>query len=874
MDGETFMQACITERVQLMTRQANRASHGLMHAVTQTVVDDMRAYLPDPGNSQWARANARSELLKHLSHLHQQCYTLAKVMVDDLTRAPSSAATTPEPLGAGLFAAGAPTPSVHEEHVRTMVHDVSRIIFHVLGYKEEEDDDYPWLVRHVVVGQWNESILDWAFSDDAVVREWMLAQHPHYDWRADETMDRDRVAKAYASIKASAETVWRDTMSTAPPLPPLTPEAMRARLDHGSLFPSALFGNAPVSTRVIEAAPNLAFTSRRHYHLARLMSHVEHALVLDDGAIHLSTLLLGIDGIRPTLLAALAAGRLPWVMATATAPPPAPLMTTVKGARDGVEVRAWAEQGRMMATALATAVVARPTSTTAIARREIEACARRWLDASPRLAPYLGLLQEQAGVNNDMPTFLSRLFLTCGVAGPLHELEMIHGLEATPSSSSSTWQRIRSWYSARDPAMDAAVDQTIEEGKRADRQFLTSTLCLHLFDQLVSTMLHQLHALMPAQQGDDMPSVERLDHERALFEQQVGRVFEGRKAGVLPRWYQDMDGIIDNVTAHGGYGPFDVTKSRAESPALDMPYISRDLVELAALGTAVRGDLYLHWMMRAMGRWRTERQEEPYRGIVGACRRIAETMGRTGARFMFAQDEGGQEGEEEERIEDLLSLSNLDLLGTSLAAVVMQSLGGHYAIGTAAFSSLHDVFIGRPPQPPSSRLMQSMTVSPALFREEILAHVTADPFRCPPDMVIRPEDAARLAPLVYLLHECIRRRSSPEQLEHLAAAVSGSPLMMAWLDMTRTLVERYRRMGVLGGGSDSDSFDYWVAARSPRVARRDDDTGQVTSVGDAVTQSGGVETWPYCMLAELVAHLPVGVLSNQPTLGYMLWKRI
>jgi hypothetical protein len=928
---EHLLHAVVTERVDQMRMEADRASAGFIGLVLQTVVDEMRTFLPK-ADSRWAQPGLRDELKRGLRNLHQKCYLLALEAIDHI----NGARETVPPLSLnGAFGEFSPPTNIQGFLLNEVVDELTNLVFHALQFDDTklENGEYARLFRHVVLGQMNEAIVDWAWADDAVVRELLLKRHPDYDWRnVREDDDDEKVAsppmtppsaqeveREYAAFKAKAEAEWNRLYGPGAPFPaplPMTVDTMAARLDHGSPLLSSLFATKDEldTVIVINAPPNKALTPQRNRNLRRLMTDIERTTVVlpalgagsSDSMLAMSSFLLGVDGIRPTMLTTVAAGDLSWISGYAgdvgQAPPPPP--PTINDddktfdARDALVIRETANSYRNKEWATAGQPPSKPTPTTDMARDALGFRARQWLTKSPILHDTLSQMAEEAGVKADHQTLLTNFMVLAGMGGPIHELEAVAGMEAAPAvpvapepPQPSRWQRIISWYNnpfgaffggggAPQPA-PPVEDPTIQAAKRADRLFLASTLRLHLFNQLVVVLLDQLCALMvrrgigqggkPGLDGDGQYSVERMENERTLFEQQVNLLRE-RQTALVPAWYARFSAVVENVTQHGGYGPFDARRPMAHTPTLDMPYICRDLVELAALGTVVRGDLWAHWLLRAIGLWRTERAEETQQGtlIDGAMRRVKEALLSTGRVLVSVMGEEPAADPDTATIQDLVELSTLDLLSnSSITATVMESLGS-VQVGRPAFLSILDLF-GCPPHSLEwSRDFLVSSLNAALSTETIhaiMAQGLPDPFAIPLEAKVPLDraDTDRIAPLVWLLNEC-----ASEEGSRLEAAATGFPLLQEWFSLTMGLVAEYRRID----RNLFTSFDYWpIALQSPRTMTRDERTGKVKSVGGKVSLDYLGETWPFCMISDLLIRLPPAVLLNQPTLGWMFWRR-
>jgi len=305
-EAEARFAAWTSDQQRVIRADAQQYRVHLLAETTRAYVDEMRVYLPGP-DSRWAVRVRRGEFRAALQEISAAVATL----VDALLAAEVPIAPPPVPLQGRVATPGTSPLTVALD---ALVAGLERLTFSALAWPRRERDP-AWTMRHLVLGQWNWALLQWAAETEAVARANYLELHPSLDWREPGSWER---AKEAWQAHQEEERAKRTSLESMPGFHAQGERLMQQRLEHVGPGGARVFREK----HTLFTPANSGLVTPPLEHWQRLYASLWWTLTLDDrGPFELSDLLVPTDGLRMSTLVGAALGYLPWVVRAAVKSP-------------------------------------------------------------------------------------------------------------------------------------------------------------------------------------------------------------------------------------------------------------------------------------------------------------------------------------------------------------------------------------------------------------------------------------------------------------------------------------------------------------------------------------------------------------------------
>lgn len=735
-----------------MTRDLLAATDQLVADATTSFVDEMRVYFPDPANSVWAAPRRRAEVRAALVSVVASCRRVATFIARDHALPANTVDDAGAASGAGTVrtwpdpapAAARPVPLDAREHTRALpvappvpgtIGEAARDLEASLlalrkaqGMPDEANEETLMgseavrYLHQVVIGQYNQALLDWAVADDALACETVLrSRGDAFDWRR---LPPDEARRRYRETAAAADPAT-DTTTV------FTQEEAVAALDHGVWMAPEAPLERLLSWPSLVGAVNASLLppSEANLQVPGLMADV-----LRNAALGLPTtaaqIVLGVDGMRPAALFGTAIDSdqiaLPWFITMRQGPvvvpelgslapppsadgspsPPPPPSSLALDVRQAVMARQrLIDEDRAQVDAVSDAMDARGVRGNDRVWEHAAAMSQLSISASARAAAtfvrfdeVLDYVNEQRGragfeehddgdadangiyrqPRREQPYAddLTSLFRFVGAAGP-YGSPLGHRLYY----ASAGYHAQLLGAGVRTDAVAAADDLHLRE------LFLLELVTFYLADDAMDAFYRDHSDRMVHPLPRTPPTPERVEAERNLFDSAYRSAWTRRRAMARPVWLRGALDAIACVIDHGGYGPLDVTRAIPVARPFDMPGTT-GLTVAAAIG---RADTVASILNAVLARWRAARRVPSIAAAGGgglgsritsflnACSSLvgrltqvpaAGASGRGGAILFSFGDADGADGDEDAPTEIALD----DFLDTTDDTAVLREL--------------------------------------------------------------------------------------------------------------------------------------------------------------------------------------------------------
>jgi hypothetical protein len=665
---EVAFQAWIREQNVRIIEDMRRTRVLVMGEAMRAFVDEPLLYLPDLGLK-------RTEIRQGLMHLNDACRgVVANLIRAEYTGEEEEEAATAVPLSAGPFKKEAPANATAtlDESLRSLkqtlvslVVDGFRfapssiaIIFITLRWPQPKAAPTPmWLTRHIIMGQFNESLLQWAYDKERAERLAYLMDHTAaYDWRGpNDDGSTSETTPGYRAYQTTAKAHWED----------LAPRLVgRNRLVVDRLMETQTPGTRRIGqekTRLAPSNTSLVPVEWQGFYRARLYQHFWFNLHLESDhpgsratlgkRTTLAQLTLPLDGLRPSTMLACALGDLPWVtlskeveeeehegeeeeegreeerpqrMSRLGDRKPMGRVTSVFPAASRAEEESIAYLARKTLEELGVKKEGEIASSSPVVPRGLAAAldrvffqplAQEWIDLdaqtfSGTLGAYLEGLRDAGGLASSSSTTSEMLHALLALStisgGPYHVLVAMEELmrseeEAKKTASRVWWAATKAWFSSASTSVEPAYDE-------AARVEILTTL---LYTSLLSHILGQMSDMIKEKENDQPGlTVNRIWEERRLMQTQYLMQWKRRLHAHLPDWYRDLMGSMNDLLRFSGQGPYDLAPDDASPAPWAMPYLTPDLMTLVVTSTLSRTAVFNYLLRNQWAAWR-HRQEHP-----------------------------------------------------------------------------------------------------------------------------------------------------------------------------------------------------------------------------------------------------------------------